>query len=440
MRMRGSQWRWSWCLLILVSAAQVLLRAGDGVLDPTFGSGGKVTTSFLAGASVADVQDLVIQPDGRIVAVGSAAAGIKRIPALAVARYNPDGSLDTEFGFGGLVITQVSPTGSRATGVALQADGKIVVIGQASGPTTSLDFALLRYNMDGSLDTTFGSGGVARTDFGHATDIAKEVVIDDVGRILVVGGGTLGSVRTIEVARYNSDGSLDKSFATGGMLVTTLGTDARAVALQADGRIVIAGTAVAVGSPIGDTNFVLLRLEQNGSLDASFGDGGVVTTDFEQGGDTVNSLMIQPDGRIVAAGTVTGKNNTEQQYGLARYHPDGTLDATFGDGGRVVTDLGSKSEWGAEGCLESDGRIVFIGTSRDEFAMVRYTPDGILDPTFGTDGVVRADFSTDTSPQTTDLALAVAIQSDGKIVVGGTSIDTTKLTSDAAILRLGSTP
>lgn len=432
MRMTRSKWWWSWCLLILVSTARVLLHAEGEVLDPTFGDGGKVTTSFVAaGVSSDDAQDVVIQPDGKIVVVGSVTP-FKRVPAMAVARYNEDGSLDETFGVMGRVVTQLALGGSRGTAVALQADGKIVVVGTVNKTASLQDFALVRFNPDGSLDTTFGVDGLASTDFGGTIDNAKDVVIDDQGRIVVVGGSP--SARTIEVARYDANGALDKSFGHDGLVMSAVGVDAQAVTLQADGRIVIGGSAQ--NSLNGDMNFVVVRLEPDGSFDASFGVGGAITTDFAQGRDTVSTVLIQSDGRIIAGGTVSIKNSNASEFGLVRYLPDGTIDPTFGDGGLTITDLGSESEWVADGQLESDGRIVFFGSSQNDFAIVRYSADGVIDPMFGTDGVVRADFSTPTQPGTIDQARAGAIQADGKIVVVGTSIDAQKLTSDAALLRI----
>ena len=233
--------------LILSPYARVPLHAAAGDLDPTFGIGGIVTTDF--GSSTDDAQEVVIQPDGKIVAGGT------RGLDFAVARYNTDGSLDATFGTGGLVVTDLYGGSYDIAGaVALQPDGKIVLAGQTrtpASPVTDQDFALVRYNSDGSLDSTFGTGGIVRTDFGSPNDEgAVSVAIDSVGRIVAVGSTyTLFSPggRDFAVARYNPDGTLDTTFDGDGRVISinTPNFDGAVdVSIQADDRIVVLGLSL----------------------------------------------------------------------------------------------------------------------------------------------------------------------------------------------------
>jgi uncharacterized delta-60 repeat protein/uncharacterized repeat protein (TIGR01451 family) len=377
----------------------------DGSLDPSFGSGGKVTTDF-GGFDAASAA--VIQPDGRIVAAGRSGSG-----DFALARYNTDGSLDTTFGNGGKLTTDFGGF-DAAFGVALQADGKIVAAGQG-GPGGG--FALARYNTDGSLDPSFGSGGEVTTHFTSGFEVVIAVAIQLDGKIVVTGQTFAGGFQQFALARYNTDGSLDTSFASGGIVATNFGFDSAfggALAIQPDGKIVAAGRA--------GTDFLLARYNGDGSLDATFGSGGIVTTDF--GGtvfDAAFGVALQSNGKIVAAGgTFNGFVGPSADFALARYNPDGSLDASFGSGGQVTTDFGG-FDVARSVALQADGKIVaaggtfngFVGPSAD-FALARYNPDGSLDASFGSGGKVTTDFGG------FDVARSVALQADGKIVAAGT--------------------
>lgn len=406
------------------------VQAAAGNLDSSFGSGGKVTTHF--SSDFEEAFDLAIQPDGRIIAIGQT----DLFPAsdFAIARYNPDGSLDPTFGSGGKVTTDFFGGHDLAVAVALQSDGRIVVAGGvASSPDASfslLDFGLARYLTDGSLDTSFGVGGKVATDFSGDFDVATDVVLQPDGKIVAAGTKSIGL--DYAVARYNTDGSLDTDFGSGGTVTTDFfgnGDQATAVALQSDGKIVVGGQAVSV---VTFNDFGLVRYNGNGSLDTSFGSGGKVTTDFFIF-DIINDLFIQPDGKIVAGGTTLSGN---VDFALARYNSDGTLDPAFGSGGKVVTDLFSQSGDSPNAlALQPDGKIVAAGSTivgpALDFALVRYNSDGNLDTSFGSGGKVQTDFF-----DNLDVANAVALQTDGKIIAGGrATIPGQTLNSDFALAR-----
>jgi uncharacterized delta-60 repeat protein len=375
--------------------------AASGDLDPTFGSGGKVTTDF-GGSDGA--QAVAIQTDGRIVAAGLGGSG-----DFALGRYNAGGSLDPTFGSGGMMTTDFGGF-DAASAVAIQTDGRIV----AAGRSGSGGFALGRYNAGGSLDPTFGSGGKVTTDFG-GVDSALGVALPSNGKIVAVGGG--GSGVDFVVARYNADGSLDSTFGSGGMVTTDFGgfEAATAVAIQVDGKIVATGSTFSGGFQ----QFALVRYNADGSLDTSFGSSGKVTTDFGLGSGFGGALAIQSDGKIVAAG------RAGSDFVLARYNGEGSPDASFGSGGKVTTDFGGVLFDAAFGvALQSNGKIVAAGSAFSppsaDFALARYNADGSLDPTFGSGGKVTTDFGG------FDVAFGVALQADGNIVAagqGGSSFD-----------------
>lgn len=370
------------------------LGTGDnaGTLDATFGVGG-IVTSLLAGSSTA--YGVAIQTDGKIVVVGTSNND------FAIARYTTSGILDTTFnGSQGYTTTNISGT-DVAYAVKIQTDGKIVVAGKSG-----TNFAIARYTTAGVLDTsTFGSTkGYISTKL-PGTSIGYSLAITSSGKIIV--GGVSNS--NFAVAQYTSAGVLDTtSFGSGvGYVTTDLGsTDvAYGLALTSSGNILLAGT--------NKTDFALVQYTSTGSLDTvSFGAGtGKVTTDLGSGTvDAGRACAVQADGKIIVVG------QSVNDFSVVRYTPTGVLDTTFGTGGKVTTDIGSSTIDGAYGvAVQPDGKIIVVGTSANKFAIVRYTPAGVLDTTFGTGG------KTTTSLTGTSIAYDVAIQTDGKIVVAGVS-------------------
>ena len=392
---------------VLLFSAGTALRvdAAPGELDPSFGSGGKVTTNFFNDTE--EARDVAVQPDGKIVVVGPAfnPGGGTGFDFLLI-RYNPDGSLDTTFGSGGKVITDFFGNFDSAEAVVIQNDGKIVVAGEGSD-----DIALVRYNPNGTLDSTFGSGGKVTTDFFGSFDQARDLAIQSDGRLVVTGtadGPThLGD---FVLVRYNADGTLDLTFGSGGKVLTDfagLHDEPNALVIQTDGRIVVVGLSNIGGKAV----FALARYNTDGGLDPAFGVGGKTTTDSLSG--NAFDVALQGNGKIVVAGAVGS------DFALARYDTDGGLDPTFGVGGKVTTNFFSFSAQATGVAIQVDGRIVAVGEifffgSRSDFALARYNADGSLDATFGSGGQVVTDFF-----GSLDGARDVAIQADGKIVAAG---------------------
>jgi uncharacterized delta-60 repeat protein len=375
---------------------------------------------------------VAFQPDGKIVTVTTG--------GFAVARYHPDGRLDPSFGSGGKVVTKLGTPEEiwpreqdeesadsdpqpllilrdGAGFVALQEDGKIVAAGGSDN-----GFAVVRYQPDGSLDPSFGSGGIVKTRLGTDKKIEDELhgmTLQTDGKIVVVGRSWQEHSNDIAMIRYNRDGSLDASFGTKGIVTTDsapqrppLGTrlnsdydDAFAMIVQADNKLVVGGTA-------------LIRYSPNGSIDTSFGTGGWVRK-------TARALALQPDGKIVAVGA-------SGSFALTRYNPDGSLDAGFGTGGTVTTQL-SKVDAAGEVAIQADGKLVVVGTSFTgrsfDFALVRYISKGQIDAGFGQEGKVTSDFCAQQieerdaehiGPWSFYGGWRVRLQADGKILVMGT--------------------
>lgn len=374
-------------------------------LDPSFG-GGKVTTSLVGGAEA-----MALQPDGKIVALNS----------RSLARFNPDGSLDTGFGTGGTLSVAFSGgnAADKAVGLAIQPDGKILVGGHTGAPTSStFDFALVRYNANGSLDTGFGTGGEARTDFG-GSEFAVGVLLQPDGRILVVGyGGTFTAPSNpyYALARYTAGGAPDSSFGSGGKAapnITGVSVRFNAAALQGDGKIVMVGQ-IADDRGGGGGDVGLVRFNANGNFDTGFGDRGISRTDLGNGSDNdeATDVIVQPDGKIlVTVRFPLGATN----FGLARFNADGKgLDGGFG-GGLVTTAFGSGSEARAL-ALQADDEIVVVGRGASDFGVARYGANGGPDTGFDGDGKLTLDFFGGF-----DSAEAVVIQPDARIVVGGSA-------------------
>jgi uncharacterized delta-60 repeat protein len=386
-----------------------------GVLDTSFGNAGVASFDF-AGQSSA--QAVAIQPDGRIIAAGGNGGGAG---SFALARYNPDGSLDPSFGSFGRVTTVVG-LGASANAMQLQPDGRIVTAGQYYYTNVNgnvFGFALARHNANGSLDTSFGTGGKVTTSFGPFEDMATGLALQADGKIVAVGSTLLdliNDVFNIAVARYTTNGLLDTSFGGTGKVVTQVASgdsDANAVVIQTDGKILVGGSGQ-VGT---NHNFALLRFLPNGSLDNSFGSFGRVTTDF---GATSSSygkaLALQPDGKIILAGYVM--SGSYSAVALARYNSDGTLDPSFGTGGKLITQVISPFDLAYSMAVMPDGKILVAGScqqgNESKYAILRYLPNGSLDGSYGFGGKMIVNFA-----DGYDSAHAVAIDQIGRAVVAG---------------------
>ena len=400
--------------VVLSIALAPSAHAAAGDLDPTFGMGGTVTTNFTSREDVA--YPMAVQADGKIVVAGTSGfARFARFARFALARYNADGSLDTTFGGDGKVTTNLSRQDDVAYGLAIQPDGKIVV----AGTSGFARFALARYNTDGSLDTSFSGDGKLTTNLTPYDDFAYGLAIQSDDKIVAAGdSGAGGPKARFAVVRYNSDGSLDTSFGGDGKVTTDFTShpeDGLAMAITTDGKIVVVGGN---GFGLPNENFALARYKSDGSLDTSFGGDGKVTTSFTRDPDVAFAVALQADGKIVAAGGA-GLGPSNPKFALARYNTDGSLDTSFGVDGKVITDFTRGDDDAYSVALQADGKIVAAGQSggsNPKFALARYDADGALDMSFSADGKLTTDFTPEY-----DSVYTVAIQTDGMILAAGTS-------------------
>jgi uncharacterized delta-60 repeat protein len=366
---------------------------------------------------------------------------------VAVARYQPNGSLDESFAEGGRTFVGVRGSDIAAHALALQADGKLVLTGECLDvESNSLDAIVMRLDPKGTLDPTFNGNGIALTEFlPGSDDKAYAVVIQDDGGI-VIGGyttettgpqpdTTAGDKRlrseAFALARYTSEGVLDPGFGEAGLVITRFAGDlARVLALCLDpvGRILATGL-VRSDRPdaAGATDLIVARYLPDGKVDPSFGIGGHAVVDLERTDDTPEAITVDADGRIVVAGSAVRPDSQETHFLVVRLDPNGTLDPTFDDSGTLMTEIFDGVARAI--AVQADGGILVSGYGRcaepaadaaaadkDRLAVVRYLPDGTLDPVFGDAGVVWLDLGGQS-----DRAYAAALQDDGKLVVAGTS-------------------
>ncbi len=399
----------------MILMMQVLLWGRAGDLDNTFGSDGIVTTDI--GSVNDEAYSVAIQSDGKIVVAGKSGPTYAQAD-FTVVRYDTNGSLDSTFDGDGKVITDIGGSIDQAYGVAIQSDGKIVVAGHSYTSSGYYNFAVVRYDTNGSLDSTFGGDGKVTTSINYG-DHAYSVAIQSNGKIVVAGYSQLGN-QDFAVVRYDTNGSLDGTFSGDGKVTTPVGTSndiAYSVAIQSDGKIVVAGKSESSGA---NDDFAVVRYDTDGNLDDTFDGNGKVTTDTGSNKDSAMSVAIQSDGKIIAVGI--GSDSSNEDFAVVRYDTDGSPDSTFGSEGIVITDIDGGLDRALGVFIQNNRKIVVAGTgvhsSKYAFAVVRYDIDGSLDSTFGSEGKVTTHVGS-----VNDYAYSVAIQSDGKIVVAGRSYD-----------------
>jgi len=405
--------------ILLCLTTQAAAKAGD--LDPTFGNKGIFSTT----TDRATANAVAIQSDGKIVIAGINVANNAFADLLI--RLNTDGTLDTSFGTGG-IDNLVPPGNQSASGffaLAIQSDGKIVA-GAATGEEGS-SVAVARVNTDGSLDTTFGNDGFTTAVSPGSIFFGGGLALQSDGKILVAAGFGNPSI----MARFTSNGQLDTSFGSGGV-VNLQNPGPTQIGVQSDGKILVAsgaaGRLVLDPQPPADQPGAIARYNSNGTPDRTFGASGAVASVA-----SASTLLQQSDGKIVVAGAITSKLNapltaSDIGFGVVRYNSDGSIDTSFGTGGVAITDFGSNApDSGAFAvAVQSNGDIVAAGAAgvqksgsltSSSFGLTRYTSAGKLDTTFGSHGIV---ITTVASGQISWVS-ALAIQSDGKIVAAGTS-------------------
>lgn len=455
-----------------------------GSLDKQFGKANDGTPDGIVSLSLGSGNDsakaMAVQADGKVIVAGTSTSTGGSSSNIVIERFNSDGTLDTSFGADGnsdgtpdgVVNLDLGASSDDAKAVAIQADGKIVVAGNRTPTGGSSNVVLARLNKNGTLDATFGAdgnadgtpNGVVQVSFGDGDDAVDAIAIQQDGKIVVAGDTTsnTGGSQNMMIARVNTDGSLDATFGAGnadgtpdGVVSLSLGAgndEAKAVVIQANGKIVIAGNTVGADK---SSNIAVARLNSDGSLDATFGVGnadgtpdGVVAISLSNGDDKAKAVALQADGKILVGG-VTVAADKSSNVAVARLNSDGTVDASFGAGssdgtpdGSVAVSFGNGDDKLKSLLVQADGKILIAGsnTAADgstNAVVARLNSNGALDTSFGQDssdgtpdGVVSISLGSGD-----DSAEALALQADGKILIAGDHVASDK-SSNIFVARL----
>ena len=437
-------------------------EAAAGDLDQSFGVQGRriktVPNSQPQNGHDFFSADIVVQPDGKILIAGYAFDS-NLGDSMVIARYNANGTLDSGFANGGIFRYEHGNVYStdQLRGIALQPDGKIVAAGRVTIGNGNPAFAVIRLNPNGTFDSTFGTNGIVVKDFFSSIDEATEVAIQADGKILVIGWVTQGGVNNgltydFTVVRYNPNGTQDTSYGDGGVVFTDFGGRgdlAQASVLQPDGKLVVAGW---VSVPDSQYDFGLARYNPDGSLDATFdGDGKVVTPIRDNLGELVRGISLAPGGKLVVTGdlynpSIPGGSSGHYDIVVVRYNPNGSLDQGFDGDGKFVYDsnINDRNDSSGDTIVQPDGKILVAGQSHlrqvqqgisdVDMLLMRINVGGGLDNSFGSGGITYTDFGifalSPTTDRSGDKGSAITLQQDGKIVVAGDSYfagDTTEL-------------
>ena len=394
---------------LLHKPLSVTVRGAAGSVDTSFGGG--VQTTPVGFEDYANA--VAVQPDGKVVVAGSSSNNAGTFVTLV--RYGRDGGLDPSFGTGGKLVTPVGANNDTALALAVQADGRIVVVGSTAQAATGQDFLVLRYLADGTLDPSFGAGGKVITSFSNDADRALAVAIQPDGKI-VVGGESQSGASTSGVdfalARYLPNGTLDPAFGNGGKVVTAISSNAGKDSIYALALPVVDGEQriLAVG---GEGNFQAARYRANGQLDAGFGTGGKVTNLFNANIGAARAVVLLPGGQAVLAGGVAN------DFAAVQLTAQGTLDGSFGTGGRFIQAV-SSTNWDSATALvrQADGKLVLGGwvytgnSSAGDFAALRIDASGQLDASFGNAGVAINPTAAGTK---SDIAHGLVLQADPRV-------------------------
>ncbi|MCC6461924.1 MAG: hypothetical protein IT260_15735, partial [Saprospiraceae bacterium] len=394
------------CLSVVLSLISGLSAQAPGSLDNTFGTGGIIQTPFLAFPT--DCRAMVVQADGKIVLGGVYTAG--GVVNMAFARYNTLGVLDNTFGTAGKSSIAFNNQQVKLNVLQRASGNKIIAAGSSNNKP-----AILRLTSAGAADNTFGTAGIVEFDGGLASIV--DLVVLPTGKLLGCGISDLGSGKQFAVFRRNADGSVDNTFGTNGFAYATVGLQPTLtkMTVQGDGKILLTGT---IYFDVSKYDMILTRMSANGVLDNTFDTDGIVTTilstnaAYEQG----NALAIQQDGKIVVAGRITNAGPTV--FAIVRYNTNGSIDNTFGTNGSTTLNFNNSLDEPKAISLQSDGKIVVAGSSVNGanryFALARLNKNGSPDTGFDGDGKVTTAIGTKAWGE-----VVVAQSSVGKILVAG---------------------
>ena len=408
------------------SSTSLSIAQNPGDLDKTFGNGGMVNLGIGGYFDIA--QEVDVQKDGKIIVAGYGMESASSFKGLSIARFLSDGSFDYDFGNLGLIQKQTNTLEGELNSIAIQKDDKIVAVGYSiSSATNNENLTLVRFTINGKLDKSFGESGLIVTEISNKKEIGESIAIQPDGKIITVGTTQHDPNFDIFLVRYDEYGQLDPYFGLGGIVVTDINSGhdiGKSIAIQNDGKIIVAGFTYS------EDNFymTLLRYDSNGQLDTTFAKGGIAITNIKSSIGKLD-LALQKDGKIILVGPSEVDNT--HHFTVVRFNNNGSLDNTFGKNGITKTLIGDFSE--AESvALDSYDNIVVAGTTgsgNESFAVAMYNQNGLLDSDFGLNGIVKLNFNN----SSVDRAHSLIIENDGKIIVAG---ETTNEYTTFGLVRL----
>jgi uncharacterized delta-60 repeat protein len=406
---------------------RVLFASGD--LDSLF-AGGKVVKDLLGNDDYGFA--VAVQADGKVLVGGRAGAAVGG--DFGLIRLNADGTPDSTLGNAGVVTLDMGSSFDSAYAILVQSDGKIILGGETSRSGTSSDFALARFNANGTLDTTFGTSGKVVTDFATKNDQLAALALTSDGHIVAAGWATVSGLPQIAVAEYNASGQLESAFGTGGKTYAALPNGysrGQAVAILGDGSVVVAGGASSFTT--GETHFAAVKFSATGALDSTFGASGFAVASVGGDDETAHAVLVQTDGKLVLAGESYDSNTGGADFAVTRLSAVGAVDSSFGSSGVVRTDFAGDFDQATSAVLQSNGHIVVAGlvtvNGDMHFGVECLNTDGTLDTSFGGTGMVTIAF------RCSDAGNAIALDAQGRIVVAGYSMDNAGA-YDFAVARL----
>lgn len=394
-------------LIVIIVGATELIYCQQGDLDTSFNYSGTIIKDI--SNEIDNGFAVLVQPDNKVLMVGSAGSGV------GMARFKENGTIDETFGTNGIVQTIIGNNNIHGTSAVLQSNGKVIVGGGYHNQSSS-SFIILRYNANGSLDSSFGTNGYIIPDFGNG---CNDIALQEDGKIIAVGYDYVEFDNSFALARFTSEGALDSTFGNGGFVRTPILTnfnELNAVTINSNEKIITAGYS-AYAHNLDSLNFAILQYNMDGTLDSTFNSTGIVIKDINNASrDEAESVKVQSDGKIIVVGHST--SNSDSDFAVLRFNPDGSLDTSFNNSGIVLTNISGNSDNAYSVLIQPNGKIIVVGdaytTTNYDYAIVRYNNDGLIDSTFGLNGKVLTDFEF-----TKDVAKSACLTPDGKIVAGG---------------------
>lgn len=402
---------------------------GDASIDTTFGNDGRVATPFDTGFN--EAQTAAVAPNGKIVVVGKSEPANLSYINFAVARYNNDGSPDTTLDGDGKLTTAFEKADDQAAHLLVQPDDKIITIGTSAYRQQNNAYfrsvVLSRYNSDGSPDITFGNSGKVAPAFGESVNLVIAAALQPDGKIVLCNAYVFfpNPSYSYELIRYNANGSLDTTFGSGGKVAVNYYPNS--IAFQPDGKMIVVGGTIGAVS-----EFIIWRYNNNGAVDTSFNTDGQLLVSFGQPAFGNPSVLLQPDGKIIFSGSTTNPESATGSFATARFNPDGSPDLSFGNSGQTITPIASTCN-SLKAFVQADGKIVVAGTSDAlSFSTARYHSNGTIDSSYGTAGISTTNLNVDTYYAIN----AIQLQADGKFLLALTQYGQSPFGYDFKVKRI----